>query len=119
MIVIILELEIPANLNIDQRIYFITKSNLTVFEAYSINQVDIRKSLGHFSGSGRSFRWLHNLMIKGDPLDFISQRSNFYGIQLKIVTEIQKPYIFFTDGYEQKAPNKTDIPETFDVTGLP
>ena len=106
------------NVNIDQQIYFLTKS-YDIFEKYKINGHLVRRKLGRFlnndyQGESRNILiiivnifWIFLYVGYGDK-SFIERRKNFHGSQLValtdrwpgIIIDNDGPYILTNDTYD-------------------
>ena len=81
---------------------------MNILEKYDINGIIIKNKIGNFSESGFEF-------TKGCEKSFLKRRSNFNGIDFKIMTEEFFPYVKLDDTYIEKA-LYFNANETYDVT---
>ena len=96
------------NININQGIYFINENTTEIWEKYDINGMIIKNKLGKFSNSRLRFK-------DGIDKSLLKRRSNFHGINLKVMTEETVPFVKFSNDYLQKA-MYFGVNETYDVT---
>ena len=104
--------EILAKLNVEinQGVYFFKISTQEMYEAYMINNVHVKKQLGHINTKYTKFIWENNV----NP-NFIKRRSNFHGLTLKAMTEFL-PGLVETDPTEIKNAPFHPNNETYSVS---
>ncbi len=105
---------------IHQNIKMLRQTNASEWElseAYTINGVRVANKLGsyvHVKGRLKNEDTIKFLPNDGVVQNFEDRRSNFYGVELKTMTERSRPFLDFLEGFD-----KVYFPEnqTYDVTG--
>ena len=95
---------------IDKNIFLIKVSSKETFEVYSINGNQVIRKLGYFNEVYK-FVWENEI-----NRNFIERRSNFFGLQLKAVTEKQSNNLIFDSRYKKDATYFADN-DTYQVNG--
>ena len=108
-------------------VYFIAWDSLQIHEGFAVMNTDrkVVRELGNFLPQNASLvevflnpdRERLNLNLtysrhQGLREDFIKRRSNFYGLQLKVVTEEDPPFIIFSKRFKE---NRAEFPVINDV----
>ena len=89
-----------VSLQIDQKIYFFKLSSWEMFEKYTVNDVEIKRKLGHILDSGsKKFVWDNDL-----NQNFIVRRSNFLGLTMKAMVEFRGTEMNANSKYKKMAP---------------
>lgn len=73
---------VAAQCAIHQQVFILNAASQEIFEAYTINNVIIKKKLGQIDKTSSNFKWKHNV----NP-NFVKRRSDFHGISLKGMVE--------------------------------
>ena len=69
---------VAAQTDINQKVFILKEDSHEMYEAYKINDVVVKKKLGHIDLISNNFKWQKDV----NP-DFIKRRSDFHGIILK------------------------------------
>jgi hypothetical protein len=101
------------HIQLNQEVYFLESSSFKVFEAYEVNDIKTFRQLGIFSSNNS------NKFHPEEDVEqyFIKRRSDFKGVVIKAMTEIEEPLLWFQDNFKSEAPYFRDN-QTYDVTGL-
>ena len=86
------------SMNIDQEVYFFDETSEEVFEAYEINNMKIKRNLGHYNTKNNSFHWNSNKYQT-----IFRRRANFHGLTLKAIVEPFPPSVFVDNNYKENA----------------
>ena len=86
-----------VKLNIHQEVYFMKEGSKEIFETYDINGIKIQQKIGKFCEEESTFIWEENPK-------FIKRRSNFYGLHLKGLAEVERTELILDPNYAIKAP---------------
>ena len=100
------------NVEIDQKVFVVKIPSLEVFETYVINEHKIKRRLGRISVDSSRLIWDPSL-----EKNLIKRRFDFYGKQLKVMTEEYKPTVVFDPSYKKLAPYYPQN-ETYLVNGF-
>jgi hypothetical protein len=101
-----------SHLKIDQLIYFITKKDLRIHEIYTVNEVKIEQEVGWIDAN--LTLWSNNAQT--NVPDYLTRRSNFQGLVMKVMIEEQLPFIIFPRDFETATSTiESDIPLTYRV----
>ena len=88
------------SLQIDHKIYFFKLSSWEMYEKYTVNDVEIKRKLGHIIDSdSKKFVWYDN-----SNQDFIKRRSNFQGLTMKAMVEFRGTEMNANSKYKKMAP---------------
>lgn len=102
-----------VKLSIDSEIYFIDKKSFIVYETYIINTVQITNYLGQF-------KFENGVSFEADK-DFnsmlVERRSNFHGIQLNAMVELEPHMIYFPSDFASKVKYFSNN-QTYDMTNI-
>jgi hypothetical protein len=75
-----------VQIDINQKVYFLSLMNNQVFETYNVNNIRIVRKLGMFEAV-KSTSKLSFSPEPGVETDFVQRRSNFHGVKLKAMVE--------------------------------
>jgi hypothetical protein len=99
---------------INHEVYYIDVESLVVYDAYKINDQTIITKLGTFQDIGSNYTFLSDSVNSS----FLKRRSDFNGITLNAMVEIEKPTLWIVDpDYKNNVPYHAEN-DTYDVTGL-
>ena len=84
---------------INQKVFLLNGNSLEIYEAYTINNVVLKKKLAHVDWASNNFIW----QIEVNP-DFVQRRSNFQGITLKGMVNFWGLLMNADSSYLEKAP---------------
>ncbi len=101
-----------AKFSIGQLVYFFDRTTYKVEERYTINGQDVRNIVGTFRKTNSRLKW------RGQVRSWDTRRSNFQGIKLKAMTEVEPPSVFIDPDFRQKSRAVLGNNDTFDITGL-
>ena len=90
---------VAAQSSIDQKVFIFEADSLEMYEAYTINNVVLKKKLGHVDCISGNFKWQKNV----NP-DFIKRRSDFHGVILKGIVGFWASEMNADSSYLEKAP---------------
>ena len=103
------------DISIGEEVYFLDKNTFKIYEAYTINDVQVTRYLGQFHQA------YTNSALFSPANDFIDsfayRRSDFHGIQLNCMTETWKSNIIIPDNFAEES-NYFPENETYDVTSI-
>ena len=89
------------SLQINHKIYFFKISTWEMYEKYVINDIHIKKKLGHIVDSPHSKKFVWNNDLNQD---FIIRRSNFHGLTMKAIVEFRGTEMNANSKYKEHAP---------------
>ena len=100
-------------ISLDQRVFMMDLSAMTMFEAYTINGLAIWNNVGCYQNQrNKSYSFAFNAKWTTSHA-----RTNFYGTPLTIITEHSPPYSILNPDFKAEAPF-IESNQTYDVTGL-
>jgi hypothetical protein len=88
-----------VQIEINQKVYFLSTTTNQVYEAYNIKNIHIVRKLGMFEAEKK----LSTLSFKPEPgveMDFVKRRSDFQGVTLNAMVEKQWGTLWFTPNFE-------------------
>ena len=85
---------------------------MKIYEAYSVNRVNITRYLGHFEENGQDF-----IPAKNIRKSVIERRGNFHGIELKCMVNDFPPLINFPVDFMSHVPYHSNN-QTYDLTNV-
>jgi hypothetical protein len=88
-----------VQIQINQKVYFLSSSTNQVFEAYNINNIRIVRKLGMFESMKNTSKLTFN-SEPGVKMDFIQRRSNFQGVTLKAMVEVEIGSLLLPPNFE-------------------
>ena len=104
---------IAAHTDINQKVFILKEDSHDIYEAYKINNVAVKKKLGHIDLVANKFKWQTDVNH-----DFIKRRSNLFGIVLKGIVGFSGLNMFAKDPkYREKAPYFS-VNKTYQVNGF-
>jgi hypothetical protein len=103
-------------LQLNQEIYFLDTSTLEVFETYEINNMKTAQKLGVFNNN--IYEAHHNEDKSIIEQNFLYRRSNFKGLVLRTMIEIENPFIWFNVSNFKSVATYFSENQTYDVTGM-
>ena len=103
---------VAAQSSIDQKVFIFEADSLEMYEAYTINNVVLKKKLGHVDCISGNFKWQKNV----NP-DFIKRRSDFQGVILKGIVGFWASEMNADSSYLEKAPYFSKN-ETYQINGF-
>ena len=95
---------------INQKVFLLNVDSLEIYEAYTINNVVLKKKLAHVDWASNNFIW----QIEVNP-DFVQRRSDFQGITLKGMVDFWGLLMNADSSYLEKAPYFSNN-ETYEIT---
>ena len=105
---------IDLKIDIDKRVFFYNRRNLSLHELYTINEYRISRLLGSIIPVRNGAKHVYKRVEKHP---FLKRRSNFWGQNLAAVVEDQQPFIMFKPYIVPKAIDSNHYSlETLDVT---
>ena len=103
---------VAAKCQINQKIFLLKADSLEIYEAYTINNVAVKKIIGNIDRVANNYRW----QTEVNP-DFVERRSDFQGIILKGMVEFWGLLMNADKSYLEKAPYFSNN-ETYEITGF-
>ena len=104
---------VASQTDISQKVFILKQDSLEIYEAYKINQIIVKKKLGHFDLFSNNFKWQKDVNT-----DFIKRRSDFHGIVLKGIVGFFGLDMLSTDSeYQEKAPYFKNN-DTYQINGF-
>ena len=92
---------LAAQVEINQKVFILKEDSHEIYEAYKINNVNVKMKLGHMDLISNNFEWQKDV----NP-DFIKRRSNFHGIVLNGIVGFDGMDMFAIDStYTEKTPH--------------
>ena len=87
---------IKVNLSIDKQIYFVDEVSWKIYETYTINELQIIKYLGVIQATNSALKEGNVEFVKSEQYIpfFEKRRSNFHGVQLNAMVELESPYVY-------------------------
>ena len=83
---------------INHKVFVVDQSTLEAYETYSINDRHIVQNLGQFDHTTKDFIWSN-----GIERDFVTRRSNFQGMTLKVMTEPSGNDVILKHNWKEEA----------------
>jgi hypothetical protein len=86
-------------IDINQKVHFISSTTDQVFEEYNINSIRVLQKLGKFEVVKNTLK----LTFKPEPgveMNFVQRRSDFQGVTVKAMVEDQTGYLMFSPNFE-------------------
>ncbi len=112
--VIVMNTDVPKiKFEIGQQVYIYDQTNGSVWESYAVNGHDVSNVIGKFKRRKTKLEWSGK-----SPDSWESSRSNFHGLALKAMTEVEQPSIDLDPAFRSKARGAFTNNGTYDVTGL-
>jgi actin-related protein len=84
---------------INQKVYFLSAITNQVFETYNVNNITIVRKLGMFEAVKNTSKLMFN-PESGVETDFVQRRSDFQGLALKAMVEVQSGDLMLTSNFE-------------------
>ena len=103
---------ISAKCQLNQKVFLLKVDVLEIYEAYTINNVVVKKMIAHIDRVTNNFRWQTGV----NPY-FVKRRSDFQGIILKGMVEFWGVIMNADKSYLSKAPYLANN-ETYEITGF-
>lgn len=98
--------KVIKNLTIEQNVFFLSEKSMEFFEAYTVNDKEIKRLIGSFQENQfHSFEGKH----------LLERRANFYGQEFKVMTEHEPPYIYIKKRHDNHYDPQI---EAFEVTKI-
>jgi hypothetical protein len=88
-----------VQIDISQKVYFLSSITNQVFETYTVNNIRIVRKLGMFEAIQKNSK-LTFIPEPGVETDFVQRRSNFQGVTLKAMVEDDDLYFVLHPNYE-------------------
>ncbi len=110
------KLDSVKTIKINQQILFVFLPSLTVYEAYTVNEIQTVRRLSHFERYGVIPSMIRTVI--DSPIPYLLQRrSNFHGIHFRTMVEKEAGYLRLDPDYKSKA-RFFENNRTYDVTGM-
>jgi hypothetical protein len=87
-----------VQIDINQKVYFLSSITNQVFETYTVNNIRIIRKLGMFLATQYTSKLTFN-PEPGVETDFVQRRSNFQGVMLNAMVEVNDPYLVLQPNY--------------------
>ncbi len=90
------------NIRIDQEVFFLERTSMTLYEAYKINGYIVSSLIGHYTSVGDA--GLEFIFENRGWKRFLgSRRNNFYGQHIIGIAAHDPPYVYLRHGYKRNA----------------
>jgi hypothetical protein len=88
-----------VQIDINQNVYFLSTITNQVFETYNVNNIRIVRKLGMFEAVKNTSKLMFN-PEPGVETDFVKRRSDFQGLALKAMVEVQTGDLMLPPNFE-------------------